>query len=400
MRKFIARILKWQAVKFLAKIKPKVVVVTGSVGKTSTTQAIAVVLSEKFNVRTTLQNYNTDVGVPCSIFAHKFPESLKNPISWLFLIFKNQLQIFGKSNIEVLVLELGTDSKGEIATYSWLKPDIAIVTAVAPEHMEYFVDLESVAREELSVSSYSDKTIINKNMVDPKYLEYVDSDQLFNYSREDIAHLPIKKDELQVIADHGIDAITAGIAVGKVLGLVEDELVQGARKVKPLIGRMNPLKGIQDSTLIDDTYNSSPEAVTAALDYLYDVKASQRIALLGNMNELGETSENEHKKIGEYCNPKKLDLVVTLGVDANNFTAKSAKGAGCNVVSVDTPYEAANAIKNVLKDGAYILLKGSQNGVFAEEATKLLLQNPEDKSELVRQSNFWMKIKEDNFKEL
>jgi UDP-N-acetylmuramoyl-tripeptide--D-alanyl-D-alanine ligase len=152
--------------------------------------------------------------------------------------------------------------------------------------------------------------------------------------------------------------------------------------------------------LIDDTYNSSPEAVKASLDYLYSVKGSQRIALLGNMNELGDTSAQEHRLIGEYCNPKKLDLVVTLGPDSNSYIADSARKKGCKVEVSNTPYEAAAIIKKHLKENAVVLLKGSQNGVYAEEATKLLLSDPSDENKLVRQSPFWLKIKDENFKEV
>ncbi len=399
MRKRIAGILKWQAVKYIAKNNPKIIVVSGSVGKTSTTQAIATVLSESFQVRSTLSNYNTDVGIPCSVFGHRFPSLLKNPFAWAWIIIKNQIKILSKAPFDVLVLELGTDMPGELMNYSWLSPDIAVVTAVAPEHMEYFETIETVAREELSVASYSNKTIINKNMVDPSYLHFADTDQLFNYSREDIKHIGIKPSDLQVVGEHSIDAVSAGLAVGKELGMDIDSLTKGARAVTAQPGRMNKLKGIDNSILIDDTYNSSPEAVKAGLDYLYSVKTPQRIALLGNMNELGNVSAEEHSNIGRYCDYKKLYLVVTLGPDANNYTATEAKNNGCLVEVSNSPYEAATIIKKHLRENAVVFLKGSQNGVYAEETVKLLLADPADESKLVRQSPFWMKIKDKSFKE-
>ena len=149
--------------------------------------------------------------------------------------------------------------------------------------------------------------------------------------------------------------------------------------------------------IIDDTYNASPEAVKAALDTLYGIEAPQRIALLGNMNELGDYSESAHREIGQYCNPEKLDLLVTLAGDANTFTAAEAEAKGCTVVRVDSPYDAAEKIKFALKPGAVILAKGSQNRVFAEEAVKQLLADPADQSKLVRQSASWLKIKQQQF---
>jgi UDP-N-acetylmuramoyl-tripeptide--D-alanyl-D-alanine ligase len=397
MQAKIARIQQWQAKKYLSKNKPTIVVITGSVGKTSTTQAIAIVLSEKFIVRTTIANYNTEIGVPCSIFNQRLPESLKNPFAWVRIILKNQVKIIKKAPFDTLVLELGTDSQGDIENFSWLQPQIAVVTAVAPEHMEYFGTIENVAKEELAVAKFSEKTIINKNMVDSKYLQFVESDQIFNYSREDIAYLGINKKDLSVVADHSIDAITAGIAVGKSLGMEKNQLISGAKKVQPLNGRMKILKGIKNSTLIDDTYNSSPEAVVAALKHLYDQDAPQRIALLGNMNELGKYSESAHKSIGKLCDPNKLDAVITLGKDSNKYTAASAREKGCNVIETTSPYVAAEKIKSILKEGAFVLLKGSQNGVFAEETVKLLLENPDDEKNLVRQSKFWTKKKSSYF---
>jgi UDP-N-acetylmuramoyl-tripeptide--D-alanyl-D-alanine ligase len=302
--------------------------------------------------------------------------------------------------VEILVLELGTDAPGDIESFSWIKPDIAVVTAVAPEHMEYFKTIDAVAKEELSVSSYSEKIIVNKDMVATEFLKLIDSDQIFNYSRYDLKHINITVRDLQVVANHSIDAVAAGIAVGKDIGMSKTELAKAAKLVKSLSGRMQILKGINKSTLIDDTYNASPEAVKAALEYLYSVKAPQRIALLGNMNELGETSKTEHQLIGSLCDPDKLDLIVTLGPDANKYISKSAKEKGCFVVESETPYEAAEIIKSKMNEGSVVLLKGSQNKVFAEEAVKLLLENKEDSYKLVRQSQFWLRVKEKCFKEV
>lgn len=398
MRNSIIKILRWQAIRYINKFNPRTIVVTGSVGKTSTTQSISTVLSEKFIVRTTLGNYNSEFGVPCSIFSNKLPSNPKNPLSWMWLLLKNQSQLLSKPNYDMLVLELGTDAPGDISAFSWLKPEIAVVTAIAEEHMEFFKSLDEVAKEELSVGVYSEKIIINKMMVDLKYLKYIENDQIFNYSRDDLANVKLTKKDLQVVADHSIDAIAAAIAVGRDLGMSIDELARGAKSIKPLNGRMQILDGIRETTLIDDTYNASPAAVKAALDYLYSANAPQRIALLGNMNELGDLSKIAHEEIGAYCDPKKLDLVVTLGPDANKYTSKAAKERGCFVIESSTPYEAADTIKEKLNSGAIILLKGSQNRVFAEEATKLLLENKQDINKLVRQSSSWLKIKENCFK--
>jgi UDP-N-acetylmuramoyl-tripeptide--D-alanyl-D-alanine ligase len=189
----------------------------------------------------------------------------------------------------------------------------------------------------------------------------------------------------------------AAVACADLLGISSTDIAKGLSAIKPVPGRMQPLKGIKHSLLLDDSYNASPEATKAALDTLYKLKGSQKIALLGNMNELGDYSQEAHEEIGAYCDPKQLDLVVTLGPDANSFTAYKAIQKGCNVKTVDSPYAAGKFIAQNLKDHAVILVKGSQNGVFAEEALKYLLADAADKSKLVRQSAAWLRKKQEQF---
>jgi len=387
-----------QARRYVRASKAKVIVISGSVGKTSTTQAIATVLSQELAVVSTLNNYNSDVGVPCSVFQQELPTSLRNPFAWLWLLAKNTVILVRNPKVDVFVLELGTDTPGELAQFAWLQPDIAVVTAVAPEHMEYFKTIDAVAKEELSVAAYSDVLLISKQMVDSRYLVYVDNEEVFGYDKSVLGHFSLQASDLEVIGEHSIDAVAAALKCAEMLELSPESTRRGARSVQSQPGRMREFEGIQDSTIIDDTYNSSPEAVTAALGYVYSVKAPQRIALLGNMNELGDSSAAAHTKMGEQCDPKKLDLVVTLGQDANQYTASAAKDAGCNVVVTQTPYEAAKVVKDQMKPGALILCKGSQNGVFAEETVKALLADPSDRAYLVRQSRFWLKIKQRSFK--
>ena len=115
------------------------------------------------------------------------------------------------------------------------------------------------------------------------------------------------------------------------------------------------------------------------------------------MNELGDYAKQAHQEIGDYCDPKRLDLVVTLGPEANEFLAPAAQAKGCQVKSFDSPYDAGEYIKSVIKDKAVALIKGSQNKVFAEEAIKSLLANKSDESKLVRQSPQWLDIKKQAF---
>jgi UDP-N-acetylmuramoyl-tripeptide--D-alanyl-D-alanine ligase len=157
---------------------------------------------------------------------------------------------------------------------------------------------------------------------------------------------------------------------------------------------MQVLTGIHHSTILDETYNAGPAAMMGALETLYAIQAPQKIALLGNMNELGKYTQEAHEEVGAYCDPAQLDIVLTLGQDANDFLAVAAETKGCKVKRCTTPYEAGEYLREAIKEGGIILVKGSQNNVYAEEAVKMLLANPEDSKLLVRQSTHWQKVKQ------
>jgi UDP-N-acetylmuramoyl-tripeptide--D-alanyl-D-alanine ligase len=113
------------------------------------------------------------------------------------------------------------------------------------------------------------------------------------------------------------------------------------------------------------------------------------------MNELGSYTQQAHEQVGRYCDPKKLDLVVTVGRDAKKWLAPAAEQVGCKVESCDDPISAGKFVRKKLKPKALVLAKGSQNGVFLEEAVKLLLASSGDSGKLVRQGDYWLKIKKD-----
>jgi UDP-N-acetylmuramoyl-tripeptide--D-alanyl-D-alanine ligase len=190
----------------------------------------------------------------------------------------------------------------------------------------------------------------------------------------------------------------AAWAVAKKLGMSDDAIKKGLENIQPVAGRMQWLAGVNGSTIIDDSYNASPDAVKLALEALYETDAPQKIAVLGNMNELGDFSKQAHEEIGALCDPKQLELVVTIGPDANAYLAPAASAQGCKVHGFDSPYDAGKFLKPIIKKGAVVLVKGSQNKVFAEETIKSLLADPADVAKLVRQSPDWMKIKKKAFK--
>ncbi len=160
---------------------------------------------------------------------------------------------------------------------------------------------------------------------------------------------------------------------------------------------MQQLRGMRNSTIIDDTYNASPAAVKAALDFFYDKEAPYKIAVLGSINEFGEFSESAHKEVASYLDPKRINLLITVGVDAEKFIAASFKSRGGRAESYLNPFMAGDFLTKALKDNTLVLAKGSQNLIYTEEVIKKILADPTDASKLVRQSPEWMQKKQEQF---
>jgi len=406
--------LEYQVKKLRKKHSFKVIAVAGSVGKTSTKLAIAQVLGTKEAVRYQDGNYNDRLTVPLIFFDQTEP-AIFNVMAWFKILRQNNKLIKGDYPYKYIVVELGTDGPGQLEKFAYLKPDIVVLAAIAPEHMSYFGTLDAVAAEELEVRKYAQKLLINTDDTPAKYLQGIDyigyglnggTYQLNVSARSD---LQAPKGSLQISSNEKIDVQLATIgsqgakislgaaAVAHLLGFTYDEIKSGLLAIKPVPGRMQILAGINNSTIIDDTYNASPIAVKAALEVLYAAESPQRIAILGSMNELGASSQALHEEVANYCDPQKLSLLVTIGKDANQYIAPIATSKGCKVMSFDDPNKAGQYLAPILQELAIVLAKGSQNGVFAEETIKPLLANSADSQKLVRQSEYWMNVKRQQF---
>lgn len=419
LKRLVLAVLGWQVRRLRKKHTFKIVGVVGSIGKTSTKLAIAEVLGKTLRVRYQQGNYNDIVSVPLIFFGHSMP-SLLNPVAWLKIFAANEKQIGATYPYDVVIVEIGTDGPGQIAAFSrYLQLDFSVVTAIAPEHMAYFADLQAVANEELSVAAYSNKVLYSKDFVAGEYRGLLPAEAA-SYSLHDaessyhIANLYHSAGGFEGDIKYGTDiflhfthevvsetqlySLLAAVVVAKELGLKSTQILAGISAIRPVSGRLRRLRGINNSTIIDDTYNASPEAVKAGLQALYKLDAPHKIALLGNMNELGAMSAAAHREIGEMCDPKQLELVVVIGPDASGHLAPAAETRGCTVKSFDNPYLAGEYLQTKLQPETVLFAKGSQNGVFAEEAIKSLLADPEDTSKLVRQSPYWLEKKRKAFK--
>jgi UDP-N-acetylmuramoyl-tripeptide--D-alanyl-D-alanine ligase len=286
--------------------------------------------------------------------------------------------------------------------------------------MEYFKTIDAVAHEELAAANFSQLALINRDDIDGQYAEYLTNSNLDTYGTSAAAEYHFEQQDfsiekghignfvapelpqpvqaaVHVLGEHNIRPAIAAAAIGLKFGLSGAEVKAGLEKIRPVPGRMNLLRGLNESTIIDDTYNSSPAAAVSAIQTFYSMEAPQRIAIMGSMNELGESSPAEHEKIGKMFRVDMVDWVITVGEDAGKYLAPAAHSQGCQVKSFQNAVQAGAFAHSVMQKGALVLAKGSQNGCFAEESVKILLLDQNDASQLVRQSPAWMATKEAYF---
>ena len=424
-KKIIIAILQFEARAVLKKYQPKIIAITGSVGKTSTKDAIYSAISKYYYVRKSDKSFNSDIGISLTILGCN--NAWNNPVMWLYNIWQGLgLIILRKKYPEWLVLEVGADRPGDIKKIAkWLKPDIVVVTKFAkvPVHIEYFKSKEEVVAEKgnLVLALKHDGTLVLnsddtdvfafKNKVTNKIITYgMMGDAQMRATNYSVYYnekdqkpfgvyykveyrgncLPVKI--IGTLGQNNIYSSLAALAVGVSLGLNLVELAENLSGFIPSKGRMNLVAGAKNTVIIDDTYNSSPVALSSALQTLKDIKTKNRkIAVLGDMMELGKHTSEEHKQAGILA-ATSCDILVTVGLRSRTM-AESAIDAGLdedNVLQFDNSSEAGEYIKNIIKDGDIILVKGSQS-TRMERIVKEIMAEPERAPELlVRQEEEWL----------
>ncbi len=419
----IARALKLIARLTIIKYKPAIVGVTGNVGKTSAKLATAAVISPDRKTRASAKNFNNELGLPLNVIGDF--ESSEGIGIWLRAIglgIKNL--IFTSDYPEVLVLEYGVDRPGDMSyLLSIAKPQIGVVTAIGkiPVHVEFFSGPEGVAKEKSKLVSFlpatgfailnadddvvakmreqtrahvvtfgfspkADMRITNfQNRFDPETGEAGISFKL-KYGG---SMVPVRANG--VFGKTAAYASAVGAATGLVFGMNLVKISEALSRYTGPAGRLRVIPGIREAMLIDDTYNASPHAMREALETLGAVKAKRRIAVLGDMLELGHYTMEAHKEIGKQA-AKVADLLVTVGHRAK-FIAEAAAGAKMpkkDIAAFESVSEAGVYLAERMKKGDLVLAKGSQ-GVRMEKVVKALMAEPfRAKELLVRQSPVWL----------
>ncbi len=414
---FLQKLLRLCAILVLKKYKPSIIGITGSVGKTSAKEATYAILKNHFNVRRNIKNYNNELGVPLTILGIETSTSFVYWLGNLLKIFA--LLVFPMPYPKILILEVGVDKPGDMKYITdFVLFDIGIITAIGPAHIEFFGSLEAIAKEKgnlikslpkdgFAILNNDDDLVLGqKEKTKAKVLTFGfqgESDIKANVEKENGTILGLSfKMSYQgsfvpvrlpgTLGKHQIYAALAGAGVGIALGLNLIEIAEGLKEFPSLPGRMKLLAGIKGSLIIDDTYNSSPVASFAALEVLSKLPAPRKIAVLGDMLELGEFSEENHRKVGEKAG-KIVNLLVTVG-PASKILADAAIKKGlikADVFSFDTADEAKLKVQELIRPGDLILVKGSQ-GMRMEKVVKEIMAEPEKAKELlVRQDPEWLR---------
>lgn len=384
MKKLLEAILNLLARMIIKKYHPEVIAVTGSVGKTSTKNAIATVLFGKFHLRASQGSYNNELGVPLTIIGATAQG--KNIFGWLKVFWqaKKLLLWRDKNYPDILVLEFAADKIGDITYLSNLaKPKIGVLTAISIAHTLFFKDLETIKEEKsklIKLLPHDGIAILNAD--DPNVFELSHTARvktitfgttIADVRAERIAYslsginfnLKLGNESVEinlpgVLGIGHVNAVAAAAAVGRHFGMNAEEIEMALQKYKGESGRAQIKAGIKNTYLIDDTYNASPRAVHAALDVLKVLEVpGRKIIALGDMLELGDLSESSHQEIAHKM--AFADYIVLVGKDVH-YTYQELKKTGLNdtnLVYFDDSAEAGRHLQTYIKEGDCVLVKGS-----------------------------------------
>lgn len=416
IKKIIIFKLRIAAGILLWRKRPEVIAITGSAGKTSTKEFLAHLLSSEFDILAAPEGYNTDIGAPLALFGERVPVNLFSIGSWIKLLFRiYKKAFFGRDYPEKVIIEMGADHPGDIKYLCKVfKPKIGIILTVLPVHLEEFKNIEAVAAEKGELAKAipaSGKLFLNVD--DPRVREMAKDTkaQVIYFGRQKQADFRFQKvisdlrginfeimDNSQketlcamVFGDHMIYPLVAAISAARQEGITWSKIKHTLKEIKPFKGRMNILEGTKGSIIIDDSYNANPESMKRALEFLSEQKG-RKIALLGNMNELGDYERHGHEEAGRAA-AKSVDMLLTVGDVAKKYLATEAEKSGLapeKIICFTSSKEAGIWLKKRLKEGDIVLAKGSQNKVRMEQAVAEIIKEPKlAKKLLVRQSSFW-----------
>ena len=363
-----AKALRDIAAYYKAKYRIPTVAVTGSVGKTTTKDMLYAALSEKFNTIKTPNNFNNEIGVPITVFMQE-------------------------KEHEAAVIETGMNHFGELERLAEIvKPDAAVITNIGMSHIENLGSQDGILKAKLEITTYFDENntlIING---DDKYLSTIGDDKKYkilrygidnpknNVKAENIVNKGLNGVEFTAVVNgksypvkvnlpgrHNVYNALAAICTGMVFGVSVEECIKGIAKCEYTAQRLQ-IEYHNGIEIINDCYNASPDSIKAALSIMPYSLQKRRVAVLGDVLEMGEYAKKAHYDLGREIIKNKIDLLVTAGENAREIAHGAADLGFTDFVSFDKTLGAVNYVKENIKDGDCVLVKAS-HGMHFEEVT-------------------------------
>ena len=422
-RQLVFRYMRFFARLYLWRTSPKVIAVTGSVGKTSMKDAIACALGAKYRVAKSPRTYNADLGVPLAVLG--LDTGYRSPWRWAINVLLAPIKALTRKKVDYLVLEMGIGEMGDMdRNLSVARPFMGVLGAVGdtPVHQEFFPSAEAVMREKAKVLEatmpegyvfvYADDPMLahaTTRVACPVTRFGYASDAAVRASNYEITythgHMGNVVSGISCRVDMGGESATlhlegaigkhhtypmlAAAAVATACGVALPDAARAILSYAPPAGRMRVLQGKSGATLLDDSYNASPIAVYAAIQAVREMNVIRKILFLGDMLELGSTSVNIHEAIGEEV-AHVFDRAIFVGSFARAY-ARGAERGGMQQSRIhiqETSRDTAKNAPSLIQDGDLVLIKGSQ-GIRMEFITEALLANPNDRDKLTRQDWYW-----------
>ncbi len=345
---------------YIDKFKTDVIALTGSVGKTTTKEFVANVLMQKYDTIRTQKNYNNEIGMPFTVFSIN-------------------------SKTEKAVIEMGMSNFNEIEKYSDAsKPNVAIITNIGVSHIEYLKSQEGILKAKCEIFSGMKENgvaILNgddkflwtlKDKLNFKTIFFGIENKKCDVLAENVKTYEDKLEftingtdfEINIMGKHNVYNALASYCVAKLYNM-EDTLIQKGYKSFKSDGIRQSICEKDGIKFINDCYNASPQSVKSSVDVLCNFEG-RKIAILGDMLELGENTNIYHKEVGEYINEKEVAMLLTVG----NLTKNIYNEAKCEKKHFDNNAEIVDYLKQNAKKGDIILIKGSR-GMKMEEIFKL-----------------------------
>ncbi len=347
------------------------VAITGSVGKTTTKEMVASVLGVKYKVLKTEGNFNNEIGLPLTLLRLD-------------------------SSHEICVLEMGMNHFGEIEYLSRLvEPDVAIITNIGAAHIENLGSYENILKAKCEIFSHMKEgslAVLNgddnllqslEGKLPNQRIHFYGTDHRFPYRASDIVSLGEKgvrcmletpteavSVTIPALGNHMVYAALAATVVGDSYGLKADEIVEGIRRFVPTKMRMNVVN-LGDITILDDAYNANPQSMRAALEVLAQSDSPYKVAILGDMFELGALGATLHHGIGEYAGNLGIDALLAVGEISREIYQAAKNSPIPDVFHFDTKEEAKTILPELIKPGATILVKASRGMEFEELVKEL-----------------------------